>query len=486
MHFAIVFKTLGLLLIFLTIFMLSPLVVAVIYGENYMIYVKCIIIGLIGGSLIYLLTGRKKTEIGIKDGFLIVSLGWLFAGILGALPFIFHNAFGPPSIKAAINAFFESISGFTTTGASVITNIEALPKSLLFWRSLTHWLGGMGIILLSVAILPLLGVGGMQLFKAEVPGPVAEKLKPRISETALILWNVYVLISAVEVAFLMFGGMDFYEALCHMFGTMATGGFSTKNASVAAYKSPYIHWVITIFMIIAGANFALHYSALKGNIKTFFKDTEFKVYIIFMTVVIISTGLVHYFGHSDKSLEESFRLTAFQVASITTTTGYVTADYETWPYVIQVIIFMLMFVGGCAGSTGGSIKFMRYIIMFKHTYREIVRQMHPKAVLSLKFNSKPVNDNIVKAIWGFFFLFFIIFIVSSVIMCALGLDILSGTSATIACLGNIGPGFGIVGPVRNYAEIPLLGQLLLSFLMVVGRLEVFTVLVLFIPKFWKN
>jgi len=486
MHISVALRTLGLLLLFLSAFMIAPLTVAFIYGENHMVFIKAILTGLISGIVLYLLPGKKSEEISIKDGFLIVSLGWLFAGLLGSLPYIFYECFGSFSIKAVINSTFESISGFTTTGASVITNIEALPASLLFWRSLTHWLGGMGIILLSVAILPLLGVGGMQLFKAEVPGPVAEKLKPRISATAIILWNVYLLITALEVIFLMFGGMNLFEALCHTFGTMATGGFSTRNASIAAYNSPYIQWVITIFMIIAGTNFSLHYVALKGNFKGYFKDTEFKAYIITMLLLFLFAGLILYFSGTSSSLEESFRLGSFQIASITTTTGYVTANYEKWPYVLQILLFFMMFVGGCAGSTGGSVKFMRYAIMFKHTFREIINQIHPKAIISIKFNGKSITDNVTRAVWGFFFLFIIIFVISSLIMCAMGLDIVSSAASTIACLGNVGPGFGLVGPVKNYELIPLAGKALLSFLMIAGRLEVFTIVLLFAPAFWKD
>jgi trk system potassium uptake protein TrkH len=467
--------------------MLSPLLVAFIYGENPMPIVYSIILSVIIGGILFLISYKKENiEISIKDGFLIVSLGWFSAGIIGSFPYLFYEAFGPLTVKSIMNGIFESISGFTTTGASVVNNIEGLPKALLFWRSLTHWLGGMGIILLSVAILPLLGVGGMQLFKAEVPGPVAEKLKPRISETALLLWNVYVLISVFEVFFLMLGGMNLFEAICHTFGTMATGGFSTKNASIAAYKSSYIHWVITIFMIISGANFALHYSALKGRLSTFFKDTEFKVYFYFLLVLIVIGSFIHYFTVKDATLSISFRDTAFQIASIVTTTGYVTANYELWPYVLQVIIFLLMFVGGCAGSTGGSIKFMRYIVMFKHTYREVIKQIHPKAIISIKFNDKPISDNVTKAVWSFFFCFILFFVISTIAMSAMGLDLVTASSATIACLGNVGPGFGGVGPISNYSEVPLLGQAILSFLMITGRLEVFTVLLLFVPRFWKH
>lgn len=425
-------------------------------------------------------TTRFDQDLRTKEGFAIVTLGWFFFSIFGSLPFLISGY-----IPSFTNAFFETMSGFTTTGASILTDIEALPHGILFWRSLTHWIGGMGIIVLSIAILPFLGIGGMQLFKAEVPGPVADKLTPRITETAKILWGVYVLFSAVETGLLMLGGMNLFEALCHTFGTMATGGYSTKNASIGAYHSTYIDFVIIIFMIIAGTNFSIHYRFLKGDFKSYFKNQEFLVFIVIIGLATFLIGIDTFLNHYH-SIGKTLQKTLFQVVSILTTTGYGTADYEQWASSSQIILFLMMFIGGCAGSTGGGMKVVRVFVLMKFVFSEIVRLIHPHAVVSVRFGNKVIPREVLTNVMGFFILFVFLFTIGVIVMSAIGLDMVTAFGSVAATLGNIGPGLGGVGPTDNYADIPAIGKWILSFFMLAGRLEIFTVIILFSPSFWKK
>ena len=425
-------------------------------------------------------TTRFDQDLHTKEGFAIVTLGWFFFSIFGSLPFLISGY-----IPSFTNAFFETMSGFTTTGASILTDIEALPHGILFWRSLTHWIGGMGIIVLSIAILPFLGIGGMQLFKAEVPGPVADKLTPRITETAKILWGVYVLFSAVETGLLMLGGMNLFEALCHTFGTMATGGYSTKNANIGAYHSTYIDFVIIIFMIIAGTNFSIHYRFLKGDFKSYFKNQEFLVFIVIIGLATSLIGIDTFLNHYH-SIGKTLQKTLFQVVSILTTTGYGTADYEQWASSSQIILFLMMFIGGCAGSTGGGMKVVRVFVLMKFVFSEIVRLIHPHAVVSVRFGNKVIPREVLTNVMGFFILFVFLFTIGVIVMSAIGLDIVTAFGSVAATLGNIGPGLGGVGPTDNYADIPAIGKWILSFFMLAGRLEIFTVIILFSPSFWRK
>ncbi|NJB66768.1 trk system potassium uptake protein TrkH [Desulfobaculum xiamenense] len=433
-----------------------------------------------GAGLFYMFRDLDAPAMNHREGMAIVALGWIAAGIVGALPFWFAGTF--PTFTDCV---FESVSGFTTTGASVLTDIESVPRGLLMWRSLTHWLGGMGIIVLSLAILPFLGVGGMQLYKAEVPGPVPDKLKPRIKDTAMLLWKVYVFFTVVEVLLLLIGGMDLFESLCHTFGTMATGGFSTRNTSIAAYDSVYFDVVITVFMLIAGVNFSLHYQLLRGRPLVMWRDAEFRFFMgVFAVFTLVCAFSV--WGRNYDSFFESLRYAAFQVASIVTTTGYATADYELWAPLPQAMLLLLMFLGGCAGSTGGGIKCMRILLLLKHTYKELYRLIHPRAVTSVKLGGKTVPPEVMNSITGFFLLFLGLFIVSSFGIAAMGMDVVTSFASVVACIGNIGPGLGTVGPTENYAHFPLLGKWLLVFCMLLGRLEIYTVIILFIPEFWRK
>ncbi|XXJ19575.1 TrkH family potassium uptake protein [Desulfovibrio caledoniensis] len=438
---------------------------------------------LVGGSAFFIFRDRshKASIMTHREGMAIVALGWFAAGAFGGLPFWLGGTFG-----SVVDCVFESLSGFSTTGSSVLADIEAVPRGLLFWRSLTHWLGGMGIIVLSLAILPFLGVGGMQLYKAEVPGPSPDKLKPRIKDTAMTLWKVYVLFSALETVLLMFGGMDLFDALCHTFGTMATGGFSTKNASVAGFDSAYIDYVITVFMLIAGVNFSLHYLVLKWKPSAMLKDPEFRVFACMVLVfVVILTATVLISGNYDNPAD-AVRYTSFQVASILTTTGFATADYELWPGLAQAILLFCMFVGGCAGSTGGGMKVMRIMLLFKQSYQELFRLIHPRSVSHVKMGRTVVKDDVISGVWGFAFLWVGLLVLAAFVVAATGVDVVTSFAASLACIGNIGPGIGGVGPTDNFAWMPDAAKWVLTFCMVLGRLEIYTVIILFVPEFWRK
>lgn len=493
LNIEIIARILGILLMIEGAFMLTSLPFSWYYGDEqvfsfrffdgihdfWSLLLSAIISGGAGLTL-YLLAGKDvKRSIGKREGYIIVAFAWIIISLFGALPFVLCGA-----IPGYTDAFFETISGFTTTGATILTDIEAMPKGLLFWRSTTHWIGGMGIIVLSLAILPFLGIGGMQLFIAEVPGPTPDKLHPRITQTAKRLWGIYVLLTVLETGLLMLGGMNLFDGLCHAFGTMATGGFSTKNTSIAGF-SPYIQYVITAFMILAGTNFSLHYLALHGKLRDVWKNEEYRYFLgaIGVASVIITLSL---FFTEPGNIEHAFRDSIFTVVSIITTTGFITADYLVWPGVLWFLIFLLMFVGGSAGSTGGGIKIMRQLLLFKNSLIELKRQMHPQAVIPVRMNGRPVSQDIIFNVLAFFLIYMISFAIGTLVMSLLGLDFESAIGTTAATIGNIGPGIGSVGPVGNYSDIPLLGKWFLSFLMLLGRLELFTVLILFSPAFWKR
>ncbi len=480
MKYNIVLNTLGSLLFYLGLSMIFPLIYAIHYQEQVInAFILSIIITTLSGLLLRKFSSSEE-PIGPKEGFAISTLGWIFAAGFGTLPFVFAGTF--PSF---IDAYFEAMSGFTTTGATVLTPIEGNPYAILFWRDFIQWLGGMGIIVLVVAILPALGAGGMQLFKSEVPGPEPDRLKPRIKETAKLLWGVYIIISALQVACLYFTGMSLFDALTNMFGTMPTGGFTPRNLSVGAYNNPIFETIIILFMFIAGANFTLHYKALHGNVKSLIKDREFLFYsgVILFSILAITTQLRLYIYNS---IFTALRYASFQVVSIATTTGFVTADYDTWPAFSKSILLILMFVGGCAGSTGGAIKNIRVLLLLKQAYREIHKLIHPKAVTPIRLGDKTVSEEVMRNITGFFFLYIFIFVISSFIMSILGLDIVSAMASVAATLGNVGPGLGLVGPAQTYALIPPLGKITLILCMLLGRLEIYTVLIMVVPEFWKK
>ncbi len=481
MNLKIIFRVLGFLLIVEGIAILLALFVSLIYNEHdFPAFLISSLINICIGGIFVLATQKANKDIGKREGFIIVSLVWIVFSFFGSLPFVISN-----SIPNFTNAFFETMSGFTTTGSSILDNIEALPHGMLFWRSIIQWLGGMGIIVLSLAILPVFGIGGMQLFVAEVPGPTPDKISPRIRQTAKTLWVIYLGFTVAETLLLWIGGMSLFDSVCHSFTTMATGGFSTKQASVAYWQSPYIQYVITIFMFFAGTNFTLSYLAIKGRFKTVIHDEEFKYYSIFtigFTLMVFGGLLIT----TQLGVENAFRDALFQVVSIITTTGYATADYLLWTPMLTILIFTLFFFGGSAGSTGGGIKIMRIVLLFKNSYHELRRLIHPHAVIPVRFNNRSVDTKTITNILAFFMLYFIVFGISTIIFTLIEPDMETSMGAVATCLGNIGPGLGKVGPAENFLYIKPVGKWFLSFLMLLGRLELFTVLVLFSPAFWKK
>lgn len=464
-------RVLGLLIFSIGFFMAFPAVFALHYGGNDLpsILVSSAV-GLAGGGLMFL-AFRPKRELRLRDSFAVVVLGWLLASVIGALP-------------SFTDAFFESMSGFTTTGATVLVRVEDMPHGLLFWRSLTRWLGGMGIIILSLAILPMMGKGGMQLYRAEVTGPMPDKITPRIKETALALWGIYVLLTIIEAILLTAAGLNLFESLCHTFGSMATGGFSTRTESIGGFHNLLVEMIVVAFMFIAGINFALHHRGLRGGPSTYWKSEEFRFYCGILAVSSVVLAADNLITGAYKA-GEALRVSVFQAVSITTTTGFATADFGRWSTSAQLILLLLMFIGGCAGSTGGSIKVVRIMILLKQGMAEIRKLLHPRAVIPVRVDGRAVPAGIVINILGFMLLYMGLVIAATFALTLMGLDLVSAFSAVASSIGNIGPGLGIVGPASNFQYVPPAGKWILSFCMLAGRLEIYTVLVLFTRDFWR-
>ncbi|MFA5525066.1 MAG: TrkH family potassium uptake protein [Tissierellales bacterium] len=480
MNYGIIIKVLGNLLLIESVAFVPPLLVSLIYGEkSFLSFIYSILILIILGFPMSKVKVRDK-RIKAKDALLIVSLGWIFVSFFGSLPFVFSG-----SIPSLVDAFFETVSGFTTTGSTILGDIEVLPNGVLFWRSFTIWLGGMGILVLTVAILPAIGVGGYQIFKAETTGPIAEKIVPRIKDTAKILYVIYLGITIIQLILLCIGGMSLIESLLHTFSTVGTGGFSPKNASIGAFNSRFIVYIISVFMILCGINFSLFYDILKGRWRSVVKNSELKLYL---GIIVISTLLITFNlnGKIYSSIFETFKHALFQVSSIITTTGFTTVDFNKWTDFSKSILFLLMFVGGCAGSTGGGIKVIRLAIMGKLVKREILKLLHPKAYVPIKINDRMLSSDTIVSVSGFLFLYMVIFAFSTVIISLEGIDLISSASAVATTLGNIGPGFKLVGPVQNFGFFSAPSKVLFSLLMLLGRLELFTVFLFFVPEFWKN
>lgn len=480
-NFKLIFRILGFLLVVEGIAILISLLVALIYdGPDAMALLQSSLICLITGSSFLIIFRKAKKGIGKREGFIIVTLAWLMFSFFGSLPFILSH-----SIPDLTNAFFETMSGFTTTGSSILNDIESLPHGILFWRSMTQWLGGMGIIVLSLAILPIFGIGGMQLFAAEVPGPVADKLSPRIQVTAKRLWVIYVFFTLLETILLWIGGMTLFDAINHSFTTMATGGYSTKQASIAFWDSPFIQYTVTFFMIIAGTNFTVSYFVLTGKFRKAYENEELRYYLFFIfgfTFLIFAGLLIS----TELGLEQSFRDSLFQVVSIITTTGYATVDYLHWTPFLTIVLFSVFFFGGSAGSTGGGLKIMRIVLLLKNSYYELRRIIHPNAIIPVRYNKQAVSEQIITNVLAFFMFYLSVFFTSTIILMLVLPDLPSSMGAVATSLGNIGPGLGIFGPVENFYSLHPAGKWFLSFLMLLGRLELFTVLVLFSPAFWKK
>lgn len=477
----LIISILGLLLMLNGIFMLLCIPVSLFTaGGEWYALTAAGIFTILTGFIAWSVKQKATPDLRKNDGYIVVTLGWVIMSLFGTLPYLISG-----TIPSFTDAFFETLSGYSTTGATVLTDIESVDKSILLWRSLTQWIGGMGIIVLTVAILPLLGIGGMQLFVAEAPGITPDKLKPRITDTAKRLWLIYVGLTGLEMILLWMGGMTLYDALNHSLTTMATGGFSTKNSSIAFYTSPYIQYVIIVFMFLAGTNFTLTYFFLHGNFKKVFNNEEYKHYVR-LTIVVTIVVAISAFLSTDFGVERSFRDALFQVVSVVTTTGYITADYTAYTPFVTLVFFIIMFVGGMAGSTAGGVKIIRHIILFKNSMLELKRLLHPSAIIPVRFNKKAVQRDITFNIIAFIINYAVIFAIGAILLSLTGIDFVTSLGASATCLGNIGPGLGSVGPVDNFAALPAVSKWILSTLMLLGRLELFTVLVLFTTYFWRD
>ncbi len=445
-------------------------------------WIYSVVISLILGLVLWLSTYKHKDrqKIRKRDGYIIVTFSWFVMALSGAIPYMITG-----SIPNFTNAFFESISGFTTTGASILDNIEELPQSILFWRSLTQWVGGLGFIVLVISILPSLGIGGMQLFMAEAPGITADKLKPRIQDTSKRLWFLYIVLTAAETLLLFFGDMNFFDAINHSLTTMSTGGFSTKQASIAYYNSSYIEYVITLFMFMGGTNFVLLYLTFKGQFKKLIQNAEFKTYLgITLGATALVTSVL--FAGRDMAFSIAFRESIFQVVSILTTTGYASSDFTTWGGSVSLIFFTLMFIGACAGSTAGGVKIVRHLVIAKNSIIEFRRQLHPSAIIPVRINGKAIAHEVTRNIMAFVIIYITIFGVSSVLLSLMGMDAVTAMGSVATSLGNVGPGLNETGPSYSYSLVPASAKWVLSALMVIGRLEIFTVIIIFTRYFWRS
>lgn len=462
------------------ILLLIPFFVALFYGQgdaNAFLYTVLLMIPI---ALILIKIKGKKNEIYAKEGFLTVGLAWIVISFFGALPFIFSGA-----IPSLVDAFFEASSGFTTTGASILTEIQSLPKGILFWRSFTHWVGGMGFLIFILALMPTFSGNTIHLLKAESPGPTPGKIVPKIKQTAKILYAIYFVLTLIETIFLKSAGLSWYDSIIHALGTAGTGGFSNMNASVAAFNNPAVEWIITIFMLLFGVNFVLYFQLIRGNVKAFFKSEELKWYLIavFASIIIIAVNIIP-FNHGD--VTKSIRDSAFQVSSIVTTTGYATVNFNLWPTLSKVILIMLMFMGAMAGSTGGGIKTIRIVIIFKAIRREIDKILHPRRVKSVKIDGNVVEEETISGVFLFIFAYIIISLIAIFIVSFDNFDITTTVTSVIATLSNIGPGLEMVGPAGNFSVFSDLSKLVLSFCMLAGRLEIYPMLILFSPSLWKK
>ncbi len=490
MNLKAILNVVGILLLLLSVILIVPLGVSYIYPtpalENHFTvqdaFWATLILSGVCGLVLWkgFPTGIEKLR--DREGFAIVAFSWVSICVFGSLPYYLTGV-----CPHYVDAFFETMSGFTTTGASIFTDIDAIPKGILFWRNLTQWLGGMGIIMLSLAIFPALGIGSIHLFKSEVPGgSTVERMQPRLAETAKVLWKVYLVLTLAEFLLLRLGGLSYFDAICHTFSTVATGGFSPHQASIAEFNSVYVETVVIVFMILGGINFSLHYKAVHNEWSDIFKNTEFKVYLLLITVgVLVATwGLWHQAG--DQHLGESFRKATFTIVSINTTTGFVTDDFDRWPDFLRILLVIIMMIGGCAGSTSGSLKCIRIIILARVIFREFQKLVHPRAVIRVKVGEKTVESDHVMNVISLTFLFLGVTVISSILLSLMGLDMTTAITASIASLFNIGPGLGMVGATGSYAEIPILGKWILILWMLMGRLEVYGVMLLFLPIAWRK
>ena len=480
MNYRVVLKLLGNVLKYEIFLLMIPFLVALYYGDGDALSFFITMVLMLPIMIFLCKIRTDKEEIYAKEGFLTVGLAWILISVVGALPFVISGA-----IPSFIDAFFETSSGFTTTGASILTEIESLPRGILFWRSFTHWIGGMGFLIFILALIPSLSTNTIFLLKAESPGPNPGKIVPKIKETAKILYMIYFIMTVIETILLMMAGLSLYDALIHALGTAGTGGFSNMNASVAAFNNPTVDWIITIFMLLFGVNFVLYFQLIRGNFKAFFKSEELKWYLIavFGAIAIIAVNIIP-FNNGD--VTRSIRDSAFQVASVVTTTGYATADFNLWPTLSKMILVMLMFMGAMAGSTGGGIKTVRIVIIIKAIRREIDKILHPRRVKSVKIDGNVVEEETISGVFIFIFAYIVIALIAIFIISFDNFDVTTTVTSVIATLSNIGPGLEMVGPTGNYAAFSDLSKIVLSFCMLAGRLEIYPMLILFSPSLWKK
>ncbi|MGP1938991.1 MAG: Trk system potassium transporter TrkH [Arsenophonus sp. ET-DL9-MAG3] len=483
MHFRAIIRIIGLLVILFSVTMIIPWIVSLIYQDGCKsVFSQTFVATLIIGLLLWIPNKNNQCDLKPKEGFLIVSLFWTVLGSIGALPFIFSDQLN----LSATDAFFESFSGLTTTGATILIELDTLPKGILFYRQMLQWLGGMGIIVLAVAILPLLGVGGMQLYRAEMPGPLKDnKMCPRIAETAKTLWLIYILLTIVCAIVLWCAGMNVFDAISHSFSTVSIGGFSTHKQSIGYFNSPIINIIIAIFLLISGCNFCLHFSVLSGrSLMIYWRDHEFRVFISFQLVLIVICTLMLLYYSVYESLPQTLDQAFFQVISVVTTAGFSTDGFANWPLFLPILLLCAAFVGGCAGSTGGGLKVIRILLLFLQGSRELKRLVHPNAVYTIKLGARALPERIIEAVWGFFSAYALVFIISLLLLIATGVDEFSAFSSIAATLNNLGSGLGTVA--ENFSTMNTLGKWILIATMLFGRLEVFTLLVLFTPTFWRE
>ena len=482
MRLPVIAKVLGLLMMLFSLTMLPPLGISLLYDDGqWQRFANGLVMVMFGGLVVWLPFRRVAGDLRVRDGFLITTLFWVVLSLAGSIPFYLSN--NPP--YTYIDSLFEAVSGLTTTGATVITGIDSLPESMLWYRQQLQWLGGMGIIVLAVAILPMLGIGGMQLYRAEVPGPVKDnKLTPRIGETAKALWYIYVSLTALCAAAYWAAGMTWFDAIGHSFSTVAIGGFSTHDASIGYFDSALIEMIAVVFMVISGANFALHFMAFRQrSLRAYWQDSEFRFYFSILVAVSVITVLVLIYTAA-LSPSQAISKGIFEVVSIATTTGYGAADFSQWPLMLPFMLFVLAFMGGCAGSTGGGMKVMRVLLIYRQGSREIKRLLHPNAVIPVKLGNRPVSDRVLQAVWGFFSVYMFMFVAMLIILLATGLDQVTAWSAVASAMNNLGPGLGDVA--YHYGNINDVAKWVLCFAMLLGRLEVFTLLVLLTPAFWRR
>lgn len=480
MNYGMVLRSLGILLLSEALVMVPSLLVSSILGEQEAkAFIITMVVLIVCGFLATRIKPKAK-NIYARDGFAIVAIGWLLASFFAALPFVISGA-----IPSLVDAFFEASSGLTTTGSSILKDIESLSKGMLFWRSFTHWVGGMGVLVMTLAILPSAGAGSIQIMKAESTGPNPGKLVPKMAQTAKILYGIYIVITIIQVILLKISGMPLYDSLIHTFGSVGTGGFSSKSLSVGYYDNIYAEVIITIFTLACGINFTLYYQALKGNIKGFFKDQELRFYlgVIAVSIVLITIN-IH--GSIFESIGESLRHSSFQVVTIITTTGYATTDFNLWPTFSKIILIAIMFIGGSAGSTAGGIKSIRILLLFKIMRRELLKIVHPKGVYTVKMGGKVVEEDSLMNITAFFFIYLFLFLAATFIVSLDGKDLVSTVTAVIATLNNVGPGLEMVGPMGSFADFSNLSKVVMSFAMIIGRLEIYPILLLMLPTFWKK